>query len=141
MSHSAARYTDKNNAIVCLSPDVCLTPRGSKDVAVPYMILSKLEASERTVKNVSFGGDEAFTMNSRTSTVTGNEAGTSGGVQSGVNTGWCRPQSNKTSFFVNGHQVIQDNCLYEMNCSGPDGSSNTLGKLMFVDTGGSGRDG
>ncbi len=133
MSHSAARNTGKKNAIVCLSPDVCLTPRGSKDVAVPYMIVSKLEWSQRTIKNVSFGDDEAFTMNSRTKAVTGNEAGTSGGVQSGVNVGWCRPQSNKSNFLVEGHQVIQDDCLYEMNCSGPDGSSNTLGKLMFVD--------
>ncbi|GGA84854.1 hypothetical protein GCM10011491_10540 [Brucella endophytica] len=134
MSHSAARYAKKGNSIVCLSPDVCLTPRGSKDVPVPYMIVSKLEWSERTVSNVSFGGDEAFTMASRTGTVTGNEPGTGGGVQSGVNVGWCRPQSNKSNFFVKGQQVIQDDCLYEMNCTGPDGSSNTVGKLAYDDS-------
>lgn len=133
MSHSAARNTTRKNAIICLSPDVCLTPRGAKDVAVPYMIISTLQWSERTVKNVSFGEDEAFTMNSRTSAVTGNEAGTSGGVESGTHLGWCRPQSNKSSFLVAGHQVIQNNCLYEMNCSGPDGASNTIGKLLFSD--------
>lgn len=133
MSRSAARFTKNANAIVCLSPDVCLTPRGSKDVPVPYMIVSKLDWSERTVPNVTFGGDEAFTMNSRTRQVTGNEPGTSGGTQSGVNVGWCRPQSNKSSFLVSGHQVLQHDCLFEMNCSGPDGSSNTLGKLAYDD--------
>lgn len=133
MSRSAARHAKKANAIVCLSPDVCRTPRGGKMVPVPYMIVSKLEWSERTVPNVTFGDQPAFTMNSRTAKVTGNEAGTGGGVQSGVNVGWCRPQSNKSSFLVEGYQVIQDDCLYEMNCSGPDGSSNTLGRLGYDD--------
>jgi len=95
------------------------------------MIVSRLEWSERTVANVTFGAEQAFTMDSRTSKVTGNEPGTGGGVQSGVHIGWCRPQSNKSNFFVNGQQVIQDDCIFEMNCSGPEGSSNTSGKLVF----------
>jgi hypothetical protein len=133
MGHSAARHSKRSGKIVCLSPDVCLTPRGNKQVQVPYMIISKLEWSDLTVSNVAFGGEEAFTMVSRTKTVQGNEAGASGGVQSGVNTGWCRPQSNKTSFFVNGSQVIQDNCIYDMNCSGPNGPGNTIGRLIYDD--------
>jgi len=119
MSRSAARHARKGNAIVCLSPDVCQTPRGGKMVPVPYMIVSQLGWSERTVSNVEFGGEAAFTMNSRTAMVTGNEGGTGGGIGSSVNVGWCRPQSNKSSFFVSGHQVIQDDCLFEMNCDGP----------------------
>jgi hypothetical protein len=102
-------------------------------VPVPYMIISKLEWSARTISNVSFGGDEAFTMDSRTTKVEGNEPGTGGGVSSGVNVGWCRPQSNKSSFFVEGKQVIQDNCIFEMNCNGPDGASNTIGKISYSD--------
>lgn len=133
MSKSALRFTDKNNVITCLSPCVCLTPRGGAMVPVPYMIISKLDWSTRTIPNVSFGGDEAFTMDSRTTKVEGNEPGTGGGVSSGVNVGWCRPQSNKTSFFVQGHQVIQDDCVFEMNCSGPDGASNTVGKISYND--------
>ncbi|MGV0911512.1 PAAR-like domain-containing protein [Martelella sp. FOR1707] len=133
MSRSAARNTGKANSIVCLSPCVCLTPRGPKMVPVPYMIVSKLEWSTKTISNTGFGGDQAFTMESRTEKVTGNEPGTGGGVSSGVNVGWCRPQSNKSSFLVEGHQVLQDNCVYEMNCAGPDGPSNTLGKLNYDD--------
>ena len=130
----AARNTTKEAWIVCLSPDVCLTPMGKSVVPVPYMIASKLDWSERTSSSVSFGGEEAFTMDSRLNKVVGNEGGTAGGVGSGVNVGYCRPQSNKTSYFVGGKEVIQNDCVFEMNCAGPDGSSNTLGSLLFIDS-------
>lgn len=133
MSRSAARLTNGQNIIVCLSPDVCMTPIGSAIVPVPYMIMAKLDWSTRTESKITFGGEEAFTMASRTTKVTGNEAGAAGGVASSVNVGWCRPQSNKSNFFVAGHQVLQDDCLFEMNCAGPDGGSNTLGKLVYRD--------
>lgn len=134
MSRSAARISeDDHNVIVSLSPDVCLTPRGSDLVPVPYMIVSKLTWSERTVSNVKFGGQNAFTMQSRTNQVTGNEPGTGGGIRSSVNLGWCRPRSNKASFVVNGYPVIEDRCIFEMNCAGPEGPSNTLGRIVFDD--------
>lgn len=130
---SAIRHSGKGGQIVCLAPDVCLTPIGSAMVPVPYMIISKLEWSDKTVSNTSFGGLEAFTMASRTSKVTGDEPGSGGGIRSGVNKGWCRPQSNKTSFTVKGHEVIQHDCICEMNCNGPNGPSNTLGKIRFIE--------
>lgn len=134
MSRSAARNTHKQRSvIVCLSPDVCMTPRGNKEVPVPYMIISELAWSERTDGDVSFGGAGAFTMQSRTQSVTGNEAGTGGGVISGVNVGWCRPQSNKASVVISGQAVIEDGCLFDMNCAGPEGPANTMGRLIFDD--------
>ena len=102
-------------------------------VPVPYMIVSELGWPESTDSKVRLGGQQAFTMASRTNKVTGDEPGTGGGIKSGVNTGWCRPQSNKTSFSVSGQEVIQHDCVYEMNCNGPAGPSNTLGKVRFVD--------
>lgn len=130
----AARFTEKDAWVTCLAPDVCLTPMGSSVVPVPYMIASKLAWSERADSKVTFGGDEAFTMDSRLTKVVGNEGGTAGGVGSGVNAGYCKPKSNKTSYFVAGKEVIQNDCIFEMNCSGPEGASNTLGKLLFVDS-------
>ncbi|WP_407673356.1 PAAR-like domain-containing protein [Paracoccus caeni] len=62
--------------IVCLAPDVCLTPIGSAMVPVPYMIVSRLDWSQRTAPHTTFGGQEAFTMASRTDKVVGNEPGT-----------------------------------------------------------------
>ncbi|RYG89192.1 DUF4150 domain-containing protein [Loktanella sp. IMCC34160] len=46
-------------------------------------------------KHTQFTGQKAFTMQSCTNKVTGDEAGTKGGVVSGVNTGWCRPISKR----------------------------------------------
>lgn len=133
MSKDAARFTGKTAWIICLSPDVCDTPMGSSIVPVPYMISSKLEWSKQTISTVKLRGEQSFTMASRTNKVIGDEAGSAGGVSSGVNLGWCRPQTNKTSCFIAGRELLQSDNVYEMNCSGADGASNTLGKLLFID--------
>lgn len=133
MDHSAARHSGKDATIVCLAPDICLTPVGNQMVPLPYMIVSRLDWAERTAPDTLFTGQEAFTMTSRTNKVTGNEAGTGGGVASGVNTGWCRPISKKTSVFVNGTELIQNDNLYDMNCSGPEGPGNTVGRLVYLE--------
>ena len=126
-----ARHSGKSAKIVCIAPDVCLTPVGSSIVPIPYMIISELNWSQKTITHTSFTGNEAFNMDSRTDKVTGDEPGTKGGVKSGVNKGWCRPKSKKTTIIVAGKQLIHNDNLYEMNCSGPDGPSNTIGRLIF----------
>jgi hypothetical protein len=131
MGNTAARFHKEGMQIICLAPCVCLTPMGPSPVPVPYMIVSDLKDAVRTSATVLFGGEEAFTMNSRISTLTGNEPGTAGGVASGVNLGYSRPLTNKSSVIVGGYQVIQHDCVFEMNCNGPEGPSNTLGKLIY----------
>ena len=133
MEKSAARHSGKSATITCLAPDVCLTPVGSSVVPIPYMIVSKLDWSKKTIPNVKLTKLEAFNMDSRTEKVVGDEPGSKGGVVSGVNKGWCRPQSNKTTVFIAGAQVIQHDCIYEMNCNGPDGPGNTLGRLSYFE--------
>lgn len=126
-----ARLSGKSAKIICMAPDVCLTPVGSSIVPIPYMIISELNWSTRTVSHTSFTGLESFNMNSRTNKVTGDEPGSKGGVKSGVNKGWCRPKSKKTSIFVDGKQLLHNDNLYEMNCSGPEGPGNTIGRLNY----------
>ena len=133
MVKSAARDSGKNAQIVCLSPDVCLTPVGNSIVPIPYMIISKLSWSKKTVSHTELTGLKAFTMASRTNKVTGDEPGSKGGVVSGVNKGWCRPKTKKTSVFVDGSELVQSDNIYEMNCAGADGSSNTIGRLVYFD--------
>lgn len=77
---------DDEATIICLSPCICLTPLGKEMLPVPYMITAKLGNKIKTAKKCRFNGKEVFTMDSRVTTCTGNEAGTGGGVQSGVNT-------------------------------------------------------
>lgn len=131
--HSAARHSGKNAIITCMAPDVCKTQVGNAVVPIPYMIISKLDWSQKTISNTLLTGMKAFNMNARTNKVTGDEPGQLGGVKSNVNKGWCRPQSNKSNVFVDGAQLIQDNNLYEMNCAGPDGPGNTIGRLMYFE--------
>lgn len=131
--HSAARHSGKNAVITCLAPDVCKTPVGSSVVPIPYMIISKLDWSAQTISHTKMTGLKAFNMDSRTNKVTGDEPGTVGGVKSGVNRGWCRPQSNKSSVFIDGAEVIQNDNLYEMNCAGPNGAGNTIGRLVYFE--------
>lgn len=133
MSQSAARHSGKSAKIICLAPDVCLTPVGNSVVPIPYMIVSQLDWSEKTVSNTQFTGQQAFTMQSRTNRVTGDESGSLGGVKSGCNKGWCRPISKKTSVFVGGAELIQNDNLYDMNCNGPDGPGNTVSRLVYFD--------
>jgi hypothetical protein len=130
---SAARHSGKNAIITCMAPDVCKTQVGNAVVPIPYMIISKLDWSDKTSPDVELTGMKAFNMDARTNKVTGDEPGSLGGVKSGVNKGWCRPQSNKTSVFVNGAELLLNNNLYEMNCSGPEGPGNTIGRLMYFE--------
>jgi hypothetical protein len=112
---------------------VCLTPVGIAAVPIPYMIVSQLAWSEMTVNHTTITEMNAFTMNSRTNRVTGDEPGVNGGVSSGVNGGWCRPRSNKTSVLVGGHALIENDNLYDMNCAGPEGAGNTVGRLIYFE--------
>jgi Domain of unknown function (DUF4150) len=133
MNKTAARDSGKAAIIMCLAPDVCLTPVGVAIVPIPYMIISMLSWSQRTVSHTKFTDQKAFTMDSRTNKVTGDEPGVNGGVTSGVNMGWCRPKSNKTSVQVGGHELIQNDNLYDMNCAGPEGAGNTVGRLIYYE--------
>lgn len=133
MENTAARHSGSKAMIICLAPDVCLTPIGGAMVPIPYMIVSSLEWSAKTISNTEFTAQKAFTMASRTNKVTGDEPGTGGGVSSGVTGGWCRPKSNKSSVFVDGHELINNDNIYEMNCAGPDGASNTVGRLVYFE--------
>ena len=130
---SAARKAGQNGIVMCMAPDVCKTQVGPATVPIPYMIISKLDWAIRTDTSVKFTDQEAFTMNSRLDKVVGDEPGALGGVVSGVNRGMCKPQSNHTSVTVGGYELVQNVNFYQMNCSGPDGTGNTVGQLMFFD--------
>ncbi len=126
----------QNAKIICTSPCVCLTPRGKSMLPVPYMIWAKLDDSSETVDNITFNGQEAFTMNSHTTKCFGNEQGVGGGVISGVNLGYCRPLNNKKNMKVKGKEAIHDDCIFGMNCPSPQGVYNTKGKLYYDDRAG-----
>ncbi|KYF79686.1 hypothetical protein BE18_35155 [Sorangium cellulosum] len=121
-----------NAWVVCLEPDVCKTPIGDEMKPVPYQIRACLAAGVDEATTVKLGTFDTATMASRITTVQGDEPGTGGGVKSGVNLGYCRPISHSTTVHAGGANVTYHTSLYAMNCAGPDGPENTIGKAVFM---------
>ncbi len=129
MDKELARHIGKA-VVVSKTPDVCKSPT----VPVPYMIVGKLDDSIRTVASVNMTKCPAFKTVSRVSTVYGNEAGVGGGVVSQVNKGMCKPiQLYSSTVKVEGNEVCRHDVLFQMNCPGPEGSSNTFGQLIYIE--------
>ncbi|AUX27987.1 MULTISPECIES: PAAR-like domain-containing protein [Sorangium] len=121
-----------NAWVVCIEPDVCNTPIGDEMKPVPYQIRACLAAGVDEASTVKLGTFDTTTMASRITTVEGDEPGTGGGVKSGVNLGYCRPISHSTTVQAQGNNIIYHTSLYAMNCAGPDGPENTIGKAVFM---------
>ncbi|TKC98280.1 PAAR-like domain-containing protein [Polyangium fumosum] len=118
--------------VVSIAPDVCLTPVGNAMVPVPYQIIGRLENAEGTDPKHLVCGKPAFTMGSRIPHVEGNEAGTGGGLISGVNRGYCRAVEHSSTFMSGDHWLVREGDLFAMNCAGPDGPANTYGRLVIT---------
>lgn len=104
---------------VSLVPDVCNTPMGPNMVPVPYPIIGDLSDSLEVATSVRFNGDPVFLLSdSVVATVTGNEAGTGGGMTSGVNKGKVRAIQGSTSVRVEKKYVVRHGDECEMNLAG-----------------------
>jgi hypothetical protein len=117
---------------ICVSktPDFCKSP----SAPVGYNIIAEFSESIRTASTVRMTQCRAFTSNSRIATVKGDEPGIGGGVKSGVNLGFCKPIKEWSSTVkTEGHFTCRHDTLMEMNCAGPDGPGNTVGKVIYVE--------
>jgi hypothetical protein len=118
---------------ICISlvPDVCKSPI----IPVGYKIFSKFDCAVAFSSNVRFRKQWAFRHNSRLSKVLCDEPGVGGGLLSGVNMGYCRPidGTSSTTVRVNGSFVDYHEGTYMfMNCAGPEGPFNTIGRVCFL---------
>lgn len=104
---------------VSLVPDVCKTPMGPNMVPVPYPVIADLSNSVEVANTVRFNGDPVFLLSDSVVThVTGNEAGTGGGMTSGVNKGKVRATASSTSVRVEKKYVVRHGDECEMNLAG-----------------------
>lgn len=124
----------KEAVVVCTLPDVCLTPFLGINISIPYVIFAKFDDATEIESNILFNEKPAFSMKSRVTRVIGNEAGTGGGVVSGVNQGYCRPITANSVVQVNDEFVCFHSSDFWMNCNGPEGLGNTRGKAVFITT-------
>lgn len=111
---------DGQYMLVNLAPDVCLTPVGSSVVPIPYAISHKMDQSEQCSKNV-FVNDKAVYLHglSYVDNVKGDEAGTKGGVITGVNTKISHSLQKSRNVYVNGHLVVRTGDKVHMNTAKP----------------------
>ena len=112
--------------VVSLSPDVCLTPRGSALVPVPYPIVDYADHFEAYAHTVRFTGQKAMVLRSRTTHVHGDEAGTGGGVKSGTHGDVTEPIGHAPQVRAEGSSVIRHLDRFWMN------RRNTVGEAVYV---------
>lgn len=127
MAEEGSRKSDKF-IVVCTTVDVCYTPMGSSTPPIAYQITSTFTDSSDISSNVFFTKEEAFLYNqSFITNVTGDEAGTCGGIKSGTNISRVDPKTASSTVFANKCQVVRhmDECF--MN------NRNTVGLVYFQD--------
>ncbi|WP_198116529.1 DUF4150 domain-containing protein [Massilia rhizosphaerae] len=101
---------------VSLVPNVCKTPMGPNMVPVPYPIIADLSDSVEVAKSVRFNGNPVFLLSDSVVThVTGNEAGTGGGMKSGVNKGKVRATQSANSVRAEQKFVVRHGDECDMN--------------------------
>ncbi|MGH7455395.1 MAG: DUF4150 domain-containing protein, partial [bacterium] len=130
-TNEGIRKTDEA-IVVATTPDVCMTPVGSAMAPVAYQILARFDKIMREVMNVRMTGQETITTGSRITQVSGDEAGTGGGVMSGLNRGYCRAITYSKTVRANGEFILYHSTEMWMNCSGPEGPGNTKGKVIYL---------
>jgi hypothetical protein len=116
----------------CILPDYCYPTKDKTKPPVGYTITAKLHLSVRVVASVRLRGLPAFTMESRVPRVEGDEDGVGGGVRSTVNLGYCRPATHCKTVTAGKDYFIHHTSQFYMNCNGPEGTPNTIGKLFYI---------
>lgn len=101
---------------VSLVPNVCKTPMGPNIVPVPYPIIADLSTSVEVSETVRFNANPVFLLSdSIVTNVTGNEAGTGGGMKSGVNKGKVRATQSADAVRVEKKYVVRHGDECDMN--------------------------
>ena len=116
------RLTAKDSAftLVCMAPDVCLTPVGNAIVPIPYPITHDMGAASQLSKDVFVNDEPVFLHGmSFVPDVKGDAPGNKGGVVSGVYGKVSHSIAHSKSVFVNGLQVVRTGDRVHMNTKKP----------------------
>lgn len=88
-------------------PDVCKTPAPpGPPVPIPYPNLGSLNQSTKTSRKVKFAGKPVVTLKSEIPRSSGDEAGSAGGVMSGINMGKVTFKQGSTKVIVEGQRCV-----------------------------------
>ncbi len=130
MADNFAARKCKNYYVVCLVPDFC------HPGPIPYPVAIDLSESANTSENTNFNSNGAFLYDqSDTVKVEGDDPGIGLGVLSLSIEGKCEPITFSSSMRVNGKQQVRENDLFYMNIGEESECPNTVGNLVFCETG------
>ncbi|XOB63285.1 PAAR-like domain-containing protein [Campylobacterota bacterium DY0563] len=115
--------------IVSVAPSVNKTPIGSSVVPIPYPVSEEFIISEVVSPNVNFNSKKVFVKKSHSKQVTGDEAGTLGGIKSGTVSEKSEPLEWSPSVRANKYNVVRKDDLHFMQ------GKNTIGRLTTKDKG------
>jgi Domain of unknown function (DUF4150) len=119
MALEAGTAKDEQFVIVCMAPDVCLTP-GKSGYPVPYPITHKFDQAKRASENVFFNGKAVYLHGaSYVDNVQGDQPGKGGGLISQVNTKISLSIRKSANVFVNQREVVRTGDMMWMNWKKP----------------------
>jgi hypothetical protein len=125
MSHPNGARKEGIFLIVSESPDPCKTPPAN--APVPYSLTADLEECMSVSPDVFYCGKPVVLVDeSRIAKVTGDEAGSGGGVKSGCNEGEVQFIKGDETVLVNGKLVVREKDQVKMN------KGNTTGRVQFL---------
>ncbi|MEZ4444522.1 MAG: PAAR-like domain-containing protein [Polyangiaceae bacterium] len=128
MATKEAASTTREALVICMYPDIC--KRGDRHVA--YDIVAKESDDVEHSENVKITGCWASHDGARLRTVYQDSPGDHG-VKSGCVEGYARPVADTSpTVLVNGKGCVRHDTVFEMNCNGPEGPHNTLGKMAYA---------
>lgn len=97
----------ESGGVVTTAPDVCLTPVGNGVVPIPYVNVAFSADTENGSKTVTVDGNPIMLKDSYFSVSSGNEAGSAGGVSSGVTKGKAKFVNYSFDVLVEGRPVCR----------------------------------
>jgi hypothetical protein len=106
---------------MCLGfPDVCLTPSGPSPVPIPYPNMAQVNGCDGTVDKVLMENKEVVVEDSKIPSSSGDEAGTVGGVMSGLNRGEAHFQLYSSKVYAKGKKIVFHTAVTTHNGSSPN---------------------
>ncbi len=108
---------------ICSMPDVCKTPTPSGPVPIPYPNLAMSKDLVKGSKTVKVDGQPVALKDSEFATSTGDEAGSVGGIASGVTKGKAKFINYSMDIKFEGKNVARLTDPMTMNGNGPNTST------------------
>src|SRR5262249_53391798 len=106
---------------MCLGfPDVCLTPAAPSPIPIPYPNIAQVNGCDGAIDTVLMENKETVVDDAKISSPSGDEAGTAGGVMSGLNRGEAHFSLYSSKVYAKGKKIVFHTAVTTHNGSSPN---------------------